>query len=50
MKPALLGLCLIALGTLTACETPETYPISGQACAPDDPVQDLSGDSCAPPV
>ncbi len=49
-KFATLAVLLGLLG-LTACEqTPSrTYPFSGEACAPDDPVQDLPGD-CAPPM
>ncbi|WP_299686865.1 hypothetical protein [uncultured Tateyamaria sp.] len=50
MKRALLCLCLAALGVLAACETPDTYPVSGEACAPDDPVKDLSAENCTPPV
>jgi hypothetical protein len=40
-------LCLMALAgvlALAACDRtpPRCYPISGQPCAPDDPVHDLS--------
>ena len=41
-----LGLLLLALA---ACETePETYPITGEPCSPDDPVQETDVIRCAP--
>ena len=50
MTRALLCFWLVAIGVLAACENPETYPVSGEACAPDDPVKDLSAENCTPPV
>ncbi len=40
---------LFAAITLSACE-PETYPISGEECGPNDPVQELDATNCLPPV
>ena len=50
MTIARLSATLLALLFLQACDTPERYPLSGEACAPDDPVQDLSMENCLPPV
>ena len=44
------ALACLALILVAACEEPDRYPISGQSCAPDDPVQDLTVDHCAPPA
>lgn len=45
---------LIACGMLllTACNgpQPETYPISGEPCAEDDPVGEIEAGTCVPPV
>ena len=41
---------LVALVGLVACETPQTYPVSGQECGPEDPVLDLNVENCAPAV
>ena len=38
---------LLALG-LSACATPETYPISGEECGPEDAVQTLDTDCGVP--
>ncbi len=43
-------LAALALVAAAACENPETYPISGEECGPDDPVQGLSLDNCTPPA
>jgi len=43
-------LAFLALIFVQACEKPEQYPVSGEACGPVDPVQDLTVDDCAPPV
>lgn len=32
---------------LAACTQPDTYPVSGEPCDPDDPVQDMA--DCIPP-
>ncbi|MBY5932393.1 hypothetical protein KUV51_05225 [Tateyamaria omphalii] len=42
------ALMLVALLFAAACGDPDSYPISGEACSPDDPVQDLQVDMCAP--
>ena len=41
---------LFALFMLQGCETPKHYPISVEACAPQDPVHELSIENCAPTV
>ncbi|MGB0499097.1 MAG: hypothetical protein ACPGID_12220 [Rubricella sp.] len=45
IRPFLLMLALIA--GLTACTT-ETYPVSGEECGPEDPVQDLDASAPCP--
>jgi hypothetical protein len=49
MKPILAATLLIAALTLTACENTDTYPISGEECGPNDPVQTLDAADCAVP-
>ena len=46
----LLALCSTAF--LAACVKEETYPVSGEECAPDDPVQGIDADmaNCVPNV
>ena len=44
------ALALIALVFLQACENPQTYPISGEECGPNDPVLDLDARDCLPPT
>ncbi|MGI3185781.1 hypothetical protein [Nioella aestuarii] len=41
---------LAILGFLAACTPPDTYPISGEECGPDDPVQDMSAHDCDLPI
>ncbi|WP_415402727.1 hypothetical protein [Tateyamaria sp. SN3-11] len=50
MTIARLSAIFLALLVLQGCDNPEQYPISGEACAPDDPVQELSIENCLPPV
>ncbi len=40
---------VVGLG-LAACTEPETYPVSGEECGPNDPVQSLDAKDCLPPV
>lgn len=42
MRVATLLLCLASLA-LSACAGPGRYPLSGETCAPDDPVHDIQG-------
>ena len=42
----LFSLCLM-LG-LMGCEQQDTYPISGEDCGPEDPVQTLDASDCTP--
>jgi hypothetical protein len=35
---------------ISGCAEPERYPISGEACKPDDPVKSLSADDCLVPT
>ncbi|WP_299626093.1 hypothetical protein [uncultured Tateyamaria sp.] len=44
------ALALLAMILVQACENPERYPVSGEACGPEDPVLDLSVEDCTPPV
>ena len=50
MKPMLPLLALLAAFGLSACAEPEdgTYPLSGEACTADDPVQDFGATDCTP--
>jgi hypothetical protein len=41
---AILGVALLGNG----CTNTHHYPLSGEACGPADPVQDLSVQQCAP--
>lgn len=50
MKFISLVMACVAFSTLTGCTDPDHYPISGQECSPDDPVQDLDAHDCVPPV
>ncbi len=44
-------LALLAVLGLAACEPEqETYPVSGQECGPNDPVQDFGGTDCISPA
>ncbi|SIT02365.1 hypothetical protein SAMN05421759_110103 [Roseivivax lentus] len=40
----LVPICLLLAG----CTDPDTYPLSGDSCGPDDPVQDVVIADCAP--
>lgn len=43
-----LAALMLAAALLSACEnTNETYPISGEECGPNDPVQTLDAADCA---
>lgn len=52
MRPLVLALTVCTVSLLAACTAPEptTYPVSGQPCAPEDPVHDLGPDDCTPQV
>ncbi len=48
-KPLALVL-LVAAATLSACEKePDSYPVTGETCAPTDPVQTLDAADCYVP-
>lgn len=42
--------CLVSAAFLAACAKPDQYPLSGQECGPEDPVQELDASiaDCAP--
>ena len=41
----------VALALLAACEGPQSnYPVSGEECAPTDPVQTIDARECTPPA
>ncbi|MBY6006674.1 hypothetical protein KUV62_22310 [Salipiger bermudensis] len=46
MKPLAMLLALAGLITLAACEGHDSYPLSGEPCAPEDPVQELDARDC----
>ena len=50
-QPLTLTVLLLALG-LAACTEPDsgTYPVSGETCSDDDPVQTLDIGNCQPPA
>ncbi len=52
LKPYLAALLMVSAAFLTACEKQsDTYPITGEQCAPEDPVQTLdAGDCYIPPA
>lgn len=50
MKPIHTLALFIVLSVVAGCSDPDHYPISGQACSPEDPVLDLDASDCAPPV
>lgn len=47
-----LFLVLVSTLALTACETPDHYPVSGQECGPEDPVLDVDASmaDCMPDI
>ena len=45
-----LALILAATLALAACTAPDTYPITGEACGPEDPVKELDASDCLPPT
>lgn len=47
-KQQIIAAAALVLG-LAACATPETYPVSGEECNPDDPVQSFEAADCLPP-
>ena len=47
MKPASVIAPLVLLIFLAACEDDKKYPVSGEDCGPDDPVQTLDAADCA---
>lgn len=47
MKPVNLMASLALVLSLAACEDDNKYPISGEDCGPDDPVQTLDASDCA---
>lgn len=47
MNKSLAILMMVCASVLVACEkNPETYPISGEECGPEDPVKDLKVPNC----
>ncbi|WP_299360330.1 hypothetical protein [uncultured Paracoccus sp.] len=52
MKPVAIAVLLSSLLVLTACGEAEVtnYPMSGEPCSPDDPVQTMEASDCVPPV
>ena len=49
MRIRLFLLLLVSALGLAACEPQGTYPITGESCGPDDPVQDLDAANCTVP-
>lgn len=49
MKHPINALCLMLFFGLLGCTQPGTYPVTGQECAPGDPVQELDAADCAVP-
>ena len=45
-----IALTVLAVLTLQACENPDRYPLSGEACSPNDPVQELNAEACKSPA
>jgi hypothetical protein len=39
---------ILMLVSLAGCAEVDRYPVSGEACAPGDPVQDVSSQRCPP--
>lgn len=50
MKPIFLLLALFTTFGLAACTEPNTYPLSGEACGPADPILEMTGDDCVSPT
>ncbi len=49
-RNSVLVLLMMAAAVLSACEnTAETYPVSGEQCGPEDPVQTLDAADCNVP-
>lgn len=49
MKRTIPALLLIGSLGLAACTPPETYPIGGESCGPEDPVLELDAADCGTP-
>ncbi len=43
-----IALLFVLIAVLAGCEQQETYPISGEECSADDPVQTLDTAPCPP--
>ena len=48
MKRLALMATFSAMVLLAACTAPETYPVSGEACGPDDAVKQVDALDCLP--
>lgn len=46
MRPVCLTVALCLAFMLAGCENEGKYPISGEECGPDDPVQSLDASDC----
>ena len=46
-KTTILVALSLVLG-VTGCEKQDTYPITGEACGPEDPVKTLDAKDCVP--
>ncbi len=47
MNKSVAVLMMVCASFLSACEkAPDTYPISGEQCGPEDPVKDLTPPNC----
>lgn len=48
MKRLAVAAALCVIWALGACTGPGRYPVSGEACGPNDPVRDMNAPSCPP--
>ncbi len=49
MKTLIQTLLLLGVLGLGACTQPDTYPVTGETCGPDDPVLELDAADCGTP-
>lgn len=49
MKTLIHMMLVLGVVALTACTQPETYPVSGDTCGPEDPVLELDAADCRMP-
>jgi hypothetical protein len=50
MRRLILIIFPLTLLALSGCTQPDTYPVTGEECGPDDPVRSLDAGDCVTPI